>query len=127
MARRYYRRKRSSLVSDTASTMLRISWLGALILGVAGFIIFSLLVPWFLQSLLASQQHTVSPGTFDPNPLLDQVFGRRLHWAERLGEILLWLGVVVAALKLFLGNLANYYHHLGLLGFLARLLARWSD
>ncbi|WP_429114607.1 hypothetical protein [Aeromonas veronii] len=127
MARRYYRRKRSSLVSDTASTMLRSSWLGALILGVAGFIIFSLLVPWFLQSLQASQQHAVSPGTFDPTPLLDQVFGRRLHWAERLGEILLWIGVVVAALKLFLGNLANYYHHPGLLGFLARLLARWSD
>lgn len=127
MARRYYRRRRGSLVSDTASTMLRISWLGALMLGVAGFIIFSLLVPWFLQSLLASQQHAVSPGTLNPAPLLDQVFGRRLHWVEKFGEVLLWLGVVVAALKLLLGNLTSYYHHPGLLGFLARLLARWSD
>ncbi|WP_346815480.1 hypothetical protein [Aeromonas hydrophila] len=127
MARRSYRRRRNSLVGDTASTMLRISWKRTLLLGITGFIIFSLLVPWFMQSLIASQSQATPNGTFNLTPLLDQLIGRRLHWAERLGEILLWLGILVAGLKLLAGNLENYYHQPGLLGFIARLLARWND
>ncbi|MBV7435906.1 hypothetical protein [Aeromonas sp. sif2416] len=122
MGRGYYRRRRGSLVGDAASAMLRISWQGALLIGIAGSIIFSLLLPWFLQSILASQQSQAGPTT-----VLEQVIEHRQHWAERLGEVFLWLGILVAGLKLLAGNLESCRHQPGLPGFLARLLARWSD
>lgn len=128
MGRGYYRHRRGSLVGDTASAMLRISWRGALLIGIAGSIIFSLLLPWFLQSILTSQQSQAGPtGAFDLATVLEQVIEHRQHWAEHLGEVFLWLGILVAGLKLLAGNLKSCRHQPGLPGFLARLLARWSD
>ncbi|MFQ2605637.1 hypothetical protein [Aeromonas caviae] len=125
MGRRYYRRRNQSLIADTASTMLMSSWWGALLLGLIGFGLFYWLLPaWIISKIQELPKLTTG---IDIRTMVFQAVARRLHWSEFIGMALLWLGLLISSLKLLATELEPSQHHSGLLGFLARLLARWSD
>ncbi len=125
MGRRYYRRRNQSLITDTASTMLMSSWWGALMLGLIGYVLFYWLLPaWIISKIQEIPQLTAG---LDLRTMAFQAVARRLHWSEFVGMAFLWLGLLIAGIKLLATELEPSQHHSGLLGFLARLLARWSD
>ncbi|QEQ96924.1 hypothetical protein [Neptunomonas concharum] len=96
MGRRYRRGSAaSSIVSDTVYMSSRLPWWGALIFGLAGFILFYFIVPAWLESKLIAQE----PSSF--YPMLEAIFGRRIHWFE-------WLGTACGLVGLFFG-VRNYF------------------
>lgn len=123
MPRRRYRRKRStagSLLSDTAYAANRISWQGALILGLAQFVVFYWLLPEWINHQLNSLQNNMF------RPLIEAVFARRVHWLQ-------WLAISLALICGFFA-IRNFLaaDRLGRYGekqvsFFSRLLSRWLD
>ncbi|HAU4887221.1 hypothetical protein [Aeromonas hydrophila] len=125
MGRRYYRRRNQSLITETVSTMLMSSWWASLLLGLIGFGLFYWLLPaWIISKIQDIPQLTAG---LDIRTMAFQAVARRLHWSELIGLTFLWLGVLIASLKLLVTKLEPSQHNPGWLGFLSRLLARWSD
>lgn len=118
MGRRYRRKSTaSSIVSDTVYMGARLPWWGALILGLVTFILFYFIVPAWLESTLAAQESNRF------YPMLEAVFGRRIHWCE-------WLGMACGLVGLFFG-VRNYvwsnpvgYRERGIVALLAKMFGR---
>ncbi|BFM19417.1 hypothetical protein R50076_04660 [Gilvimarinus japonicus] len=96
MGRRYRRgRSRNSIVSDSVFIGSRLPWWGAVLFGAVTFVMFYFIAPaWFESKLLAQE-------TSRFYPMLEAVFGRRIHWFK-------WLGVACGLIGLFFG-IRNYF------------------
>lgn len=118
MGRRYRRRSAaSSIVSDTVYIGSRLPWWGALIFGLAAFIIFYFMAPAWLESKLAAQESSRF------YPMLEAAFGRRIHWFE-------WVGIACGLVCLFFG-VRNYlwssqagYKERGIVALLFKIFGR---
>jgi hypothetical protein len=77
MRRRY--RRRSSIFSDINHIGSKLSWWSALIFGVITFTAFYYLIPMWLEAKLASRSSS------NIYPVLEAIFGRRIHWFEYVG------------------------------------------
>jgi drug/metabolite transporter (DMT)-like permease len=121
MARRYRRRSTSGgVVSDTVAIANKLPWWGAALFGLVLFIVFYWLLPMWMQSKLDERQASMF------RPVLEAVFGRRMHWSQ-------WLGITLGSIGLFFA-VWKYYARRGLekrnlwgVGWLARLIARFID
>lgn len=115
MARRY--RRRSSPLSDVASSSRRGPWWRPLAFGGFGFILFGVAYPLSVMNMLAD----VEAGML--RPVLDEVLGRRVRGAILLGMACLLLGAGLSCWKLWAQQGLDAAHLRGA-SFLSRLLAR---
>lgn len=106
--------------AQTTHVANRLSWKGAVVLGVALFIVFYWLVPAWINHQLNSLQSNPY------RPILEAAFARRVHWVQ-------WLGITLGLVCGFFA-LRNYFGAQPLgrnaernVGFFSRLLARWLD
>jgi nicotinamide riboside transporter PnuC len=123
MGYRYRRHKRSTsskALGDTSHIANRLSWRGALILGVVLFIVFYWLIPAWLDHLLTTMEGSRI------RPAIEVLFARRIHWVE-------WLGVAMGLVCVFYA-IYHYFTAQRLtrggerrVGYLSRLLARFLD
>lgn len=118
MGRRYRRSNSAgSIISDTAFIGSRLPWWGALMFGAFTFVVFYFIIPTWLESKLASQSESMF------HPMLEVIFGRRIHWSE-------WVGIACGLVGIFFG-IRNYlwlgqagYQERGIVAFLARMFGR---
>jgi drug/metabolite transporter (DMT)-like permease len=119
---RHYRRRSaaSSIVRDTVATANVLPWWGAASLGLMLFILFYWILPMWMQSKLDDLQGNIF------KPMIEAVFGRRMHWSQ-------WLGIALGLIGLFFA-VRNYFivrsmdkGDLWGVGWLARLVARFID
>jgi hypothetical protein len=122
MARRRYRRQSpaGSMATDAAYIANRLPWQGALILGIVLFVIFYWLIPAWLQN------HIASIDSKNVRPVIEAMYGRRIHWFQ-------WLGVALALICGFF-TVRNYFRSRRLrsagerdVGYFGRLIARFLD
>lgn len=118
MGRRYRKRSSASLiVSDTAYIGSKLPWWGALIFGVISFVLFYYLIPaWFEAHLVSQSQNAF-------HPILEAIFGRRIHWSRWIGVACGLIGVFFGVRNYFFLNHAGY-HERGIVGFFAKILGR---
>lgn len=120
MGRRYYRRRGSmagEMIRDTAYIGNRLSWRSSAIFGVVLFSVFYWLLPWWIQAKLTELQSNMF------RPMLEAVFGRRIHWLQ-------YLGIALGLICLFF-SIRNYFSADRMnrsgeatVGWLSRLLAK---
>lgn len=115
MARRY--RRKSSPLSDVASSSRRGPWWRPLIFGGVGFLLFGVAYPLFVLNMLSD----VEVGML--RPVLDEVLGRRVRGAMLLGTACLLLGAGLSCWKLWTQQGLNGAQIRGA-SFLSRVLAR---
>lgn len=123
MAKRYRRRRKSaasSIIGDTVFIGSKLSWKGALILGVLSFIAFYFVVPEFLQAKLNDNANN------SMYPMLEVLYGRRVHWFQ-------WVGIACGLVGVFF-SVRNYcyqspagYRERGIVALMARILGRNID
>lgn len=90
--RKRYRQNNGVGLISILHTLSTLSWRGALILGVTGFILFyggALL----LEAAISQQTNGIL------QPVVDMINGRRLNWLKKVAMILLMLGVLFATYK----------------------------
>lgn len=118
MGRRYRRRSSpNEIISDTVFIGSRLPWWGALLFGILTFVIFYFIIPAWLDSKLASQPDNIF------HPMLEAVFGRRIHWSERIGIACGLVGLFFCIRNYILLSRAGYQER-GLVGILARMFGR---
>lgn len=115
MARRY--RRRSSPLTNVASSSRRGPWWRPLALGGLGFLLFGVAYPLFVMNMLTD----VDAGML--RPVLDEVLGRRVRGAMLLGMACLLLGGGICCWKLWTQQGLDAAQLRGA-SFLSRLLAR---
>ena len=69
----------TSIISDSAYIGSKMPWWVSLILGIAFFLIFYFVIPLWLTSILDEQNKNMF------YPMLEAIFGRRIHWFQWLG------------------------------------------
>jgi drug/metabolite transporter (DMT)-like permease len=115
MGRRY--RKRSSIVSDSVSIGSRLPWWGALIFGCISFVLFYFIIPSWLEAKLASESQNMF------YPLLEAVFGRRIHWFDWIGIACGLIGLFFCIRNSLFGNRAGHSERT-IVGYFARMFGR---
>lgn len=122
MAKRYRRRKSaaSSIIGDTVYIGSKLSWKGALILGVLSFIAFYFVVPEYLQTKLNDNAKN------SMYPMLEVLYDRRIHWFQWVGIACGLVGGFFAVRSYFYQSQAGYKER-GIIAILARILGRNID
>ncbi|PQJ67047.1 hypothetical protein BTO08_06340 [Photobacterium angustum] len=115
MGRRY--RKRSSIVSDSVSIGAHLPWWGSLIFGCISFFLFYFIIPSWLETKLASESQNMF------YPLLEAIFGRRIHWFEWVGITCGLIGLFFCIRNYFFGSRTGYSERT-LVGYFARMFGR---
>ncbi|WLQ13307.1 hypothetical protein O5O45_26650 [Hahella aquimaris] len=121
MGRRY--RKNSSnisIISDATHVGARLPWWGALLMGAILFVSLYFIMPFWLVSKLEAMSGNIY------QPMLQAVFGKRIHWFE-------WAGIACGLVGLYYG-VRNYtllsrpsYQERNAIGFFARFISRLID
>ena len=121
MAKRYCRRGAASgVVRDTVEVANVLPWWGATLLGLALFILFYWVLPFWLQSKLDELQGNMF------KPMVEALFGRRMHLLQWIGIALGLVGLYFAVRKYFVARSMDRRDLWGV-GWLARLIARFLD
>ena len=121
MGRRYRRRSvAGSVVRDTVEIANVLPWWGAALLGLILFILFYWLLPLWLQSKLDGLEGNMF------KPIVEVVFGRRMHWSQWVGIALGLVGLFFAVRNYFIAYRMDRGDLRGV-GWLARLLAKLID
>jgi hypothetical protein len=108
------------LLSDTARTANRISWHGALVLGLVQFVVFYWLLPDWIKHQLDSLQGNMF------RPLIEAVFARRVHWFQWLAISLALICGFFAVHNFFATDRLDRYGERKVSLF-SRLFSRWFD
>lgn len=116
MARRY--RRRSSPLSDVATSSRRGKWWKPLAAGMFAFWLLGVVYPLFVLQLMAN----TDAGFLQP--VLEKVLGRRWHWAFFIGTACLLVGAGLSAWRYWRQEALSRGQLQGA-SFLSRLLARW--
>lgn len=118
MGRRY--RRRSSIFSDINHIGSKLSWWGALIFGVITFTAFYFLIPMWLEAKLASGSSS------NMYPVLEAIFGRRIHWFEYVGIASGIVCLYYSVRNYYVSSTANWKER-SIVGILSKILGRKID
>ncbi len=115
MARRY--KRKSSIFSDVNYIGSRLSWWGALVFALFSFTLFYFVIPAWLELKLSERSES------NMYPILEAVFGRRIHWFEYLGVASGVLCLYYSVRNYFVGSYASSDER-GIVGILSKLIGR---
>ena len=119
MSRRRIRKRSaaSRVVGDASSLANRLSWKGAVLLGAVLFAVFYWLLPaWFRSNLEMVQTNAL-------RPVIEYVYGRRIHWSQLIGIALALVCAFYAVHNYFSSRRLGHQGERSV-GMLSRILAR---
>ncbi|MCG9738338.1 hypothetical protein L1D32_09240 [Shewanella insulae] len=118
MGRRYRRRSQSSqIILDSVFIVSRLPWWGALLFGLALFLIFYFAVPYWLESRLSAGAES------NVYPALEALYGRAIKTFHYIG-IATGVGALFFSISNYFVIGTNQSEQRSLAAFIARLLGR---